>query len=97
MGRERIGLKHINSIGQNSIIWDRTVTGFGIRRQRSDAVIYFVFYRTKDGRQRWQKIGRHGNGWDCDKAREQARQRFWARLRTAPIRPACGSSIATRP
>jgi integrase len=36
------------------------------------AVTYSVFYRTKEGRQRWQKIGRHGAPWTPEGAREEA-------------------------
>ena len=46
--------------------------GFHARRQRGPAVTYAVFYRTKEGRQRWHKIGRHGAPWTPEKAREEA-------------------------
>ena len=55
-------------------IWDQSLTGFGARRQKSDAVAYVVFYRTKEGRQRWFTIGKHGAPWTPETAREEARR-----------------------
>jgi integrase len=40
------------------------VPGFGARRQRGTTIAYVLFYRTKEGRQRWHTIGRqvrHGH------------------------------------
>ena len=54
--------------------FDDKVTGFGARRQKSDAVSYVVFYRTNEGRQRWHTIGRHGAPWTPDMAREEAKR-----------------------
>jgi integrase len=56
------------------LIWDAKVAGFGARRQKGPAVSYLVFYRTKDGRQRWQTIGRHGSPWTPDSARAMAKR-----------------------
>ena len=70
--RNRIGLSEIRQLDPGEIIWDTTVRGFHARRQRGPAVTYAVFYRTKEGRQRWHKIGRHGAPWTPEKAREQA-------------------------
>jgi hypothetical protein len=50
------------------------LVGFGARRQNSDAVAYVLFYRTKEGRQRWFTIGRHGAPWTPERAREEARR-----------------------
>jgi Arm DNA-binding domain len=70
--RERIGLRQIRKLKPGETIWDAALPGFGARRQRSDAVSYFQFYRTKEGRQRWYTIGRHGAPWTPDTARDQA-------------------------
>src|SRR6267154_1734094 len=74
--RKRIGLREVRALDPGKIIWDTgtgSVSGFGARRQRGPAVIYFVKYRTKGaGRQRWHKIGRHGAPWTPDAAREEA-------------------------
>ena len=55
-------------------IWDGAVPGFGARRQKSEAVAYVIFYRTVEGRQRWQTIGRHGAPWTPEQARDEARR-----------------------
>src|SRR6516165_9227283 len=70
--RNRIGLSEIRQLDPGEIIWDTTVRGFHGRRQRGSAVTYAVFYRTKEGRQRWHKIGRHGAPWTPERAREEA-------------------------
>jgi integrase len=73
---KRIGLREVRALKAGAILWDGgagSVTGFGARRQRGPAVVYFVKYRTKSGgRQRWHKIGRHGAPWTPDTAREEA-------------------------
>ena len=58
--KKRIGLREVRALKSGETIWDAAVTGFHARRQQGVAVTYSVFYRTKEGRQRWQKIGRHG-------------------------------------
>jgi integrase len=70
--RRRIGLREIRALGPGEILWDAAVAGFHARRQRGPAVTYAVFYRTKEARQRWHKIGRHGAPWTPEKAREEA-------------------------
>jgi integrase len=72
--RQRIGQRHIKALRPGQVVWDSAVIGFGARRQRSEAVSYFVFYRTAEGRQRWQTIGRHGAPWVPDTARDEARR-----------------------
>ncbi|MGB3745188.1 MAG: Arm DNA-binding domain-containing protein [Xanthobacteraceae bacterium] len=70
--RGRIGQRHIKALGPDQTIWDSAVSGFGARRQKSDARSYFVFYRTAEGRQRWHTIGRHGAPWTPELARNEA-------------------------
>jgi integrase len=70
--KKRIGLREVRALKPGETIWDTTVVGFHARRQQGMAVTYSVFYRTKEGRQRWQKIGRHGAPWTPEKAREEA-------------------------
>ena len=72
--RSRIGLRQVRSLKPGETIWDRSLIGFGARRQKSDAVAYVLFYRTKDGRQRWFTIGKHGAPWTPDTAREEAKR-----------------------
>jgi integrase len=70
--RKRIGLREVRALGLGEIVWDTGVTGFAARRQMGEAVTYLVKYRTRDGRQRWHKIGRHGAPWTPETAREEA-------------------------
>jgi integrase len=71
--RKRISIRVVEALKPGQIVWDITVTGFGVRRQNSEAKNYFVFYRV-NGRQRWQKIGRHGAPWVPDTARVEAQR-----------------------
>ncbi len=72
--RKRIGLREIKAMKPGDLVWDDTVRGFAARRQRSTAVSYVLQYRTADGRQRWQTIGRHGSPWTPDTARDEAKR-----------------------
>jgi integrase len=72
--RKRIGLREVRALQPGEILWDAAVAGFHARRQRGPAVTYYVFYRTKEGRQRWHKIGRHGSPWTPEMARDEARR-----------------------
>ena len=57
----RIGIREVRALAPDEIVWDGTVTGFGARRQTGSAIIYVLKYRTKEGRQRFHRIGRHGS------------------------------------
>jgi integrase len=70
--RKRIGLREVRALGPNQEIWDAVVSGFGVRRQKSDAVAYVLLYRTAEGRTRRYTIGRHGAPWTPDTARAEA-------------------------
>src|SRR5215470_12475827 len=72
--KRRIGLRQVRALKPGETIWDASLSGFGARRQRSDAVSYILFYRTKEGRQRWFTIGRHGAPWTPDGARDEAKR-----------------------
>ena len=76
--KAKIGLKSIAAMPPNSIIWDTEIYGLNVRRQFSNVVTYSIVYRTLDGVQRWQRIGRHGV-WTPDLARKQARSVLMAR------------------
>jgi hypothetical protein len=54
--KQRIGLRQIRAIRPGETIWDASLPTFGARRQRSYTVSYVLFYRTKEGRQRWFTI-----------------------------------------
>jgi integrase len=70
---KKIGLRDVRGLGPNQTIWDSEVRGFGARRRQGQAVAYFLFYRTKEGRQRWFTIGKHGSPWTPDEARKEAK------------------------
>ncbi len=72
--RKRIGLRDVRALQPGQTVWDAAVPGFGARRQKGEAVAYVLFYRTAEGRQRWQTIGRHGAPWTPEQAREEARR-----------------------
>jgi integrase len=72
--RQRVGLREVRNLQPDQIVWDTALPGFGARRQRSEAVSYILFYRNKNGRQRWYTIGRHGAPWTPETAREEARR-----------------------
>ena len=72
--RKRIGLQEIRSLKPGQVIWDASVPGFGARRQKSTAISYMLSYRTKEGRQRWHTIGRHGAPWTPETARKEAQR-----------------------
>jgi integrase len=76
--RARIGIKIIEAMPPHSIIWDDKIPGFNARRQNSDVVTFNVVYRTLEGTQRWQRLGRFGV-WTPDQARREAQQVLRAR------------------
>jgi hypothetical protein len=74
VGEKKIGLREMRGLKPGRTIWDSAVAGFGARRQQSHAVSYVLIYRTREGRQRWHTIGRHGAPWTPDTAREEAKR-----------------------
>jgi integrase len=73
----KISLEVIGKLKAGETAWDGgkgAVSGFGVRRQKGDAVAFVLKYRTKDGRQRWHTIGRHGAPWTPDTARDEAQR-----------------------
>jgi Arm DNA-binding domain len=75
--RVKIGLRELAAQPTGPfVLWDSghgSANGFCARRQFSDTITYSVIYRTRDGRQRWYKIGHHGD-WTPKQAREKAHQ-----------------------
>jgi integrase len=57
--RVRIGLREIQAMQPNTILWDLEVRGFVARRQFSEIVTYSVIFRNREARQHWYKLGRH--------------------------------------
>jgi integrase len=74
MATQGIGLRQVRALKPGQTIWDAKLPGFGARRQQSEAVSYVLFYRTKEGRQRWFTIGKHGAPWTPETARDEARR-----------------------
>lgn len=70
----KFGLRDIYSLQPHQTVWDRSVSGFGARRQGGSVVSYIVVYRTRDGRQRTFTIGKHGSPWMPSTARQEARR-----------------------
>jgi integrase len=67
----------VEALKPGEIIWDGgkgAVVGFAARRQKGSAVSYLIKYTTRDGRQRWYTIGRHGSPWTLEEARAVALQ-----------------------
>jgi integrase len=66
---------NVEALRPGETIWDAgkgSVLGFGARRQKSAAISYMLKYTTRDGRQRWHTIGRHGQPWTVEDARTEA-------------------------
>ena len=71
--RLRIGLREIAALQPHTILWDQETRGFCARRQFSDVITYSVYFRARDGQQRFYKIGRHGV-FTPNLARNEAKQ-----------------------
>jgi len=93
MSVKRISLRVIASLEPGETVWDVSVKGFGVRRQRRTAVYVFK-YRIR-GRQRFLTIGRHGSPWNPDEARSIAKQYLSVLAnKDRPYDPANGRDIA---
>ena len=72
MAVSKITIAAVEALGPGEVLWDQTVKGFGVRRQRHAAV--YVLKHRKLGRQRFVTIGKHGAPWTPAMAREEARR-----------------------
>jgi integrase len=68
----RITKTRVDTLPTSSVLWDADVRGFGVRRQRRDAV-YVLKFRA-NGKQRLYTIGLHGSPWTVENARIEARR-----------------------
>jgi integrase len=68
----KISKQVVERLPLETLLWDTTLIGFGVRRQRK-APFYLVRYRIA-GRQRFLSIGRHGSPWTPDTARREAKR-----------------------
>jgi integrase len=73
MAVAKITKRVAEAVPKGEVIWDSEVKGFGVRRQRTDAVFYLLRYRL-NGKQSFYSIGRHGSPWTPDEARTQAKR-----------------------
>jgi integrase len=62
----------VDRLPLGSLLWDTSLVGFGVRRQRKSA-FYLVRYRIGE-RQRFLTIGRHGSPWTPNTARREAQR-----------------------
>ena len=81
MAVEPITLRSVARLGKGQTIWDASVKGFGVRKQRQ-AAVYVFKYRDRNGRQRFKTIGHHGHPWTPESARAEAKQYAAMLLRT---------------
>jgi integrase len=76
--KTKISIRAVEAMQPHSIIWDKQLPGFNVRRQNSEVVTFSIVYRTLEGTQRWQRIGRFGV-WTPDQARKEAQRVLRAR------------------
>jgi Arm DNA-binding domain len=57
--RLKIGQREIKAMQPHTILWDTETHGFCARRQFSNVITYSVYFRTRDGQQRFYKLERH--------------------------------------
>src|SRR6516225_5819522 len=80
-----ISIRTVEGLQPGGVIWDTTVRGFGVRRQRRDA--FYVLKHRVGGRQRFITIGRHGSPWTPDTARREALRLLGAAVSGAEVKP----------
>jgi len=68
--RAKITTRTVDALRPGDMVWDTSLAGFGVRRQRRDRI--YVLKTRIGARQRWFTIGKHGT-WTVDKARREAR------------------------
>lgn len=68
----KITLNVVKTLQPGSLVWDRDVKGFGIRRQRQE--IKYVLKSRIRGEDHWFTIGPHGAPWTPDTARQEAKR-----------------------
>lgn len=69
--KAKITKRVVGSLQAGDVVWDTEIAGFGVRRQVK-AVVYILKKRVR-GTQRWLTIGKHGEPWNPDKARDRAK------------------------
>lgn len=79
-----INLSTVGKIGENETLRDKSLSGFGARRQ-GERTVYFIRRRV-NGRKVYITIGIHGDGWNPTTARARAEE--LARQMKSGINPA---------
>jgi len=72
--REQLGKAVVDGLGPDTreyTVWDVDVRRFGVRVLPTGSKVYVLRLR-QDGRQRWVKIGHHGDPWTPETARREA-------------------------
>src|SRR5262245_18252483 len=69
--RKRITKTVVDDLKPGETVWDTKLTGFGVRCQRRDKM--FVFKTRISGRQRWFTVGKFGNPWTVETAKERVK------------------------
>jgi integrase len=72
MSVDKITQRTVSRLAPGQTVWDESLKGFGIRRQRQAAV--YIFKYRQGGKQGFKTIGRHGSPWTADMARQIARR-----------------------
>ena len=81
--RKTIGLREVRNLQQGHVVWDSKIPAFGARRQKGAAVAYVLFYRTKEGRQRWHTMSEPRALPGRQRKRAKRHGAFSAKSRTA--------------
>jgi integrase len=61
---------------RDTLIWDRELSGFGLRVSRRGVKSYVVQYKAPDGRDRRLTLGKHGSALTLEQARKLAAKRL---------------------
>ncbi|MEG3125339.1 Arm DNA-binding domain-containing protein [Sphingomonas sp. GB1N7] len=74
--RQRINKRLVDGLaadGNDRMIWDLDILGFGVRISPAGRISYVLQYRF-EGRQRRYKIGVNGSPWTPETARQEAKR-----------------------
>ena len=69
-----ITLRKLETLNPGVDVWDDKVKGFGARRQTANGAVSFILLARVKGRKRRFTIGRLGQPWTVETARNQALQ-----------------------
>jgi integrase len=91
--REQLTKTVVDALGPASvdyIVWDRQVRRFGVRVRESGTKHYVLRMRV-DGRQKWYTIGKHGDPWTVDSARNEASRVLGLAENVKKLRQTCAA------